>query len=409
MFERSSECRSCGSADLAEFLSLGELPLTAAFLCEDQLGEPEPLFPLTVAFCRECTLVQVLETLSPEVIFGRDYPYYSSYSEALLDHSRKHALDLIRERSLGTDSLVVELASNDGYLLRYFVEQSIPVLGIDPAEGPVKAAEAAGVPTMHAYFGEALAARLASEGCQADVVIAKNVLAHVPDLNGFVAGIALLLKPGGVAVIEAPYVRDLVDACEFDTIYHEHICYFSVTALHTLFERHGLHLEKVEHFPLHGGTLRLQVGRSRQPDASVDHYLECERGAGLTAFGYYDGFADRVKQVRASLLDLVQELKSSGKSIASYGAAAKGCVLLNYAGIGPNLVDFVVDRNLHKQGLYLPGARIPVRAPQALLDEQPDYTLLLAWNFRDEILAQQEEYRRRGGKFIIPIPSLEVV
>jgi SAM-dependent methyltransferase len=385
------------------------MPLTAAFLREEQLNEMEPRFPLNVAFCQECTLVQILETLSPEVIFCRDYPYYSSFSEALLEHSRKHVLDLVESRSLGTESMVVELASNDGYLLRNFVERGIPVLGIDPAEGPAKAAEDAGVPTMRAFFGSDLAMRLAADGKRADVVIAKNVLAHVPDLNGFVEGINFLLKPEGVAVIEAPYVRSLVDSCEFDTIYHEHICYFSVTALDILFRRHGLHLNKVEHFPLHGGTLRLQIGHSRQPDDSVKRYLESERAAGLTGFGYYSGFADRVRQVRDDLVKLLREMKSSGKSVAAYGAAAKGCVLLNFAGAGRDLVSFVVDRNVHKQGMYMPGVHIPVRAPEALLHDQPDYALLLAWNFKDEILQQQDEYRRRGGKFIIPIPALEVV
>jgi SAM-dependent methyltransferase len=409
MFECRSECRSCGSPALSRFLSLGEMPLTAAFLQESQLEDAEPKFPLNVVLCGNCSLVQIRETLSPEAIFCRDYPYYSSFSDTLLEHSRRHAFGLIESRALGAESLVVELASNDGYLLRNFVERRVPVLGIDPAEGPALAAERDGVPTMQAFFGAVLAMRLASEGKSADVIIANNVLAHVPDLNGFVEGIGLLLKPHGVAVIEVPYVRDLVDSCEFDTIYHEHICYFSVTALDKLFARHELHLNRVEHFPLHGGTLRLQVGHLPEGDGSVQSYLESESAAGLTEFAYFRGFADRAYRVRDDLLHLLKDLNSAGKSVAAYGAAAKGCVLLNFAGVGADLVSFVVDRNPHKQGMYMPGVKIPVRAPEALLAEMPDYAVLLAWNFRDEIIGQQAEYRRRGGKFIIPIPSLEIV
>jgi SAM-dependent methyltransferase len=409
MFQSQSECRSCGSTALKPFLSLGELPLTAAFVREDQLGETELRFPLTVAFCEGCSLVQTMETISPEVIFGRDYPYYSSFSDALLLHSRENALSLIESRRLGAGSLVVELASNDGYLLRNFVEHGVPVLGIDPAEGPAKAAEEAGIRTLREFFGEEMARRLREEGKAADVIIANNVLAHVPDLNGFVEGISILLKDDGVAVIEAPYVRNLVESCEFDTIYHEHLCYFSVTALSRLFEGHGLHLNRVEHLPIHGGSLRLHAGQRRQPDASVQEYLDGELAAGMTDFGYYRHFAERVHGVRDGLLRLLGEAKSADKRVAAYGAAAKGCVLLNFAGVGAEQIDFVADRNVHKQGMYMPGVRIPVMAPEALLSEMPDYVLLLAWNFKDEIIRQQDEYKRRGGQFIVPIPSPEVL
>jgi SAM-dependent methyltransferase len=391
------------------FLSLGEMPLTAAFVREDQLGEPEARYPLTVAFCPDCALVQTLQTVSPEIIFGRDYPYYSSFSDALLMHSRENALSLIESRGLSSDSLVVELASNDGYLLHNFVEMGVPVLGIDPADGPAQAAEAAGVPTLREFFGVDLAERLRAEGKTADVIIANNVLAHVPDLNGFVEGIRILLAENGLAVIEAPYLRDLVESCEFDTIYHEHLCYFSVTALNALFSRHGLHLNHVQHLSLHGGSLRLFVGHHDEADASVAEYLENEKAAGMADFDYYRDFATSVNGVRDGLLELLDEARSADKRVAAYGAAAKGCVLLNFAGVGSDRIDFVADRNVHKQGMYMPGVRIPVRAPEALLDEMPDYVLLLAWNFKDEIMCQQSEYVRRGGKFIVPIPTPEVV
>jgi hypothetical protein len=409
MFETLTACRSCGSSSLKPFLSLGEMPLTAAFVREDQLTHNEPRYPLTVAFCEQCALVQTMETVSPEIIFGKDYPYYSSFSDALLQHSREHALTLIDSRGLDANSLVVELASNDGYLLRNFVENGVPALGIDPADGPASAAEKAGVPTLCEFFGTGLAQRLRDEGKAADVIIANNVLAHVPDLNGFVEGIRILLADDGIAVIESPYVRDLVESCEFDTIYHEHLCYFSVTALDALFHRHGLYLNNVQHLDIHGGSLRLTIGAHDAPEPAVSDYLRDERAAGMTEFAYYRDFADRVNGVRDGLLELLDEARDGDKRVAAYGAAAKGCVLLNFAGVGADRIDFVADRNVHKQGMYMPGVHIPVRAPEDLLSEMPDYVLLLAWNFKDEIMLQQGEYARRGGKFIVPIPNPEVV
>jgi SAM-dependent methyltransferase len=305
--------------------------------------------------------------------------------------------------------LVVELASNDGYMLRNFADRRIPVLGIDPAPGPAEAARAAGLPTLEVFFGEDVARGLRSEGTRADVVIANNVLAHVPDLNGFVEGIRIVLKDDGVAVIEAPYVKDLIDRCEFDTIYHEHLCYYSVSALVPLFSRHGLTLQRVEHHPIHGGSLRLFAGTGGESEDSVRAYLEEERRAGLTEARYYRDFAARVRAIQSDLLAKVTELKETGNRVAGYGAAAKGTILLNSTGLGSDLIDFVVDRNVHKQGRYVPGVRIPIDGPERLLADMPDYVLLLAWNFTDEILAQQEEYRRRGGRFLIPVPEPVVV
>jgi SAM-dependent methyltransferase len=278
------------------------------------------------------------------------------------------------------------------------------VLGIDPAPGPVAAARAKGIDTLQSFFGRDLAQELASAGRRADVIHANNVLAHVADTNGFVAGISLLLKDSGVAVIEVPYVKDLIDHGEFDTIYHEHLCYFSVSALCPLFRRHGLHLVRVEPLAIHGGSLRLFVERTDRPEESVLRYLESERRLGLDRLEYYADFSSRVNAIRTELATLLQDLKRRNARIVGYGAAAKGTIMLNYVGIGQETLDFVADRNIHKQGRYIPGVRLPIDSPERVLAEQPDYVLILPWNFKDEIMAQQAEYRRRGGRFIVPVP-----
>jgi SAM-dependent methyltransferase len=406
MADTQTTCRSCGGASVRPFLSLGKTPLADALLTEESLNQPELRFPLDVAFCEECSLVQILEEVPPEQLFVENYLYFSSFSEHLLKHSGDHAAGLIRSRNLGPGSLVVEVASNDGYLLRNFRDAGIPVLGIDPAPDQAAAAREAGIPTLEEFFGTDMAWRLRGEGRRADVIVANNVMAHVPDLNGFVEGIRVLLADDGIATIENPYVRDLVDGCEFDTIYHEHFCYFSCTAVDHLMRRHGLYLNHVEHFPdLHGGTLRWYVGPKEVVSDGVRTYLADERARGLTEFSYYAGFADRVDGIKRDLLALLQRLKSEGATIAAYGAAAKGSTLVNSVGIGTELVDFVVDRNVHKQGRYMPGTHLPIRDPSVLLDEQPDYLLLLAWNFEKEIREQQAEYLRRGGRFVIPVPT----
>jgi len=405
----SSTCRSCGHAGLEPVLDLGRTPLADRLLTATQLAETEPVYPLQVAFCPHCSLLQILETVPPEVLFCEDYPYYSSFSDALLRHSRENVLDLIARRDLGPRSLAVELASNDGYLLRNYVEAGIPVLGIDPAEGPAREAEKIGVRTLNTFFTAELATRLAADGRQADVIHGNNVLAHVADTNGFVGGIATLLAGSGVAVIEVPYVKDLIDHREFDTIYHEHLCYFSVTALDHLFRRHGLYLNEVKRLPIHGGSLRLYVEKVERVGDSVKELLALEAAERVDRIDFYRDFAQRVEGLKTELLALLRGLKAQGRSVAAYGAAAKGATLVNYVGIGTDLVDFVVDRNVHKQGRYMPGQHIPIFGPERLLTAQPDYVLLLAWNFAAEIMEQQAEYARRGGRFVVPVPEPKVV
>ena len=388
------------------------MPLANRLLKADELSKPEPRFPLDLAFCPRCYLVQLTETVPPDVLF-REYVYFSSYSDTMVDHVRELVGRLVEERRLGPEHLVVEVASNDGYLLQFYRARRIGILGIEPAVNVARVAEQErGIPTIAEFFGAALAEKLAGAGRRASILHAHNVLAHVPDLNDFVRGIKRILAPDGLAVIEVPYLRDLYERSAFDTIYHEHVCYFSLSALDQLLARHDLSLRDVERVPIHGGSLRLFVGHrddTAGPAERVAALLAEEASWGIARTDVYRQLDHLARSVRTSLQGLVRRLKAERRSLAAYGAAAKGSTLLNYVGIGLETLDFVADRSPHKQGLYLPGVHVPIVGAERLVKNRPQYTLLLAWNLADEVLAQQAEYRRLGGRFILPVPEPVVV
>ncbi|MHA1797992.1 MAG: methyltransferase domain-containing protein [Candidatus Helarchaeota archaeon] len=404
-------CRSCGNKELKKIISFGDMPLANSLVKAEKINEIEKKFPLELVFCPKCSLIQINETIEPEILFG-EYLYFSSYSETMLRHSKALVEKIIKQRQLTNKNLIIEIASNDGYLLQYFKPFHIPVLGIEPAKNIAKVAEEKGIPTLCAFFNTETATKLRNENKLADVIIGNNVLAHVANLNDFVEGVKILLKEDGIGIFEFPYVKEMIDKNEFDTIYHEHLCYYSLSSVSNLFKQHDMIIVDIERTDIHGGSLRIYVMLKRDDNKvspKVEHLLKEELENGLNKIEYYQNFAEKVKILGKDLKNLLIKLKTEGNSIAAYGAAAKGCILLNYFKIGNDLIDFVVDKNPHKQGLYMPGYHIPILKTEKIIENKPDYLLILAWNFANEIIKQQEKYRKRGGKFIIPIPEIKVI
>jgi SAM-dependent methyltransferase len=403
-------CRCCGQVLPEPFLDLGTTPLANAYPQPGSDPAAEERYPLAVAFCPRCHLVQLADHVAPEKLFS-EYLYFSSYSDSFLAHSRVMAEELSERFALGASSLVVEVASNDGYLLQYFQQRGIPVLGVEPARNIAAVANERGIPTLVRFFGPDMVDEIRATHGRADVVIGNNVLAHVPGINGFLAAVTSCLKPTGAAVFEFPYLQELLDNTEFDTIYHEHVFYYSLLAIDTLARRAGLELFDVTRQAVHGGTLRifLQHAGARPVGEAVTRMLQDERANGLADAANYARFGLKVGNLKERLLAMLHEYRAAGKRVAAYGAPAKGNTLLNYCGIGTDLIEFTVDRSPHKQGLLLPGSRIPILAPQALLERQPDYSVILPWNLAAEIVDQQREYLRRGGRFIVPVPEPRVL
>lgn len=398
--------RISGKTGLLPVLDLGMMPNANSLVATEDLWRRELRWPLELAFSPETGLSQIVTNVSRDILFNADYPYFSSMSETFLEHARVHCEALTERYGLGPQSLVVELASNDGYLLKNFVAAGIPVLGVDPAPKQVQTANDIGVRSICAFFGEEIGRKLAAEGEKADVVLANNVLAHVTDQNDFVAGIAAILKDDGVVVVESPYVRHLIDRLEFDTIYHEHFCYFSCTSTQNLFARHGLYLNDVEEIPVHGGSIRLSFGKVHAPSARVTEMQKEEERIGLTDYAYYADFGARVRALRSQVRAAITDLKLAGKRIAAYGAAAKGAIALNYFGLDDSVIDYVTDLSPHKQGLHMPGLRIPIRSPDVLAEDQPDVVIILTWNFAEEIMRQQQAYMDAGGTFMTLAPDI---
>ena len=408
IYQTKARCRSCNNNDLIKLIDFGTTPLSDKLLKQKPANNEEIKVPLTLMCCQNCSLVQIKEEVNPRILFQDNYPYYSSVSQRLMMHFKKSAEEIILTRKLNKNSFVFEAASNDGYMLQHFVNRNINTLGIDPASGPASVAWQKGIPTIIDFFGNEIAKKIVKKHGKADVFLANNVLAHVPDLNGFVAGIHTLLKNNGVAVIEAPYLLDLVDNCEFDTIYHQHLCYFSVTALQSLFNRHNLYLNNIKHLSIHGGTLRMYIEPVKNINPVVRQYMEKEKQLKIDSVEFYSEFIKRINALKYDLLSILASLKSLGKSIAGFGAAAKANTLMSYFGIGANYLEYIIDSSKFKQGLYFSGNHLPIVSPNRLLEDMPDYVLILAWNFAEEIIKQNKTYLDKGGSFIVPIPKVKI-
>lgn len=407
-----ASCRFCGEALKHTFVDLGMSPLCQTQIGPAELDQGENFYPLHVHVCNRCWLVQLREYVAPEVIFSRNYPYFSSYSDSWVEHARIYVEHMVRDFGLTGDSFVVELASNDGYLLQHVKAAGIRCLGVEPTASTAAAALARGIPTLQEFFGLERARQIAAESGQADVVAGNNVLAHVPDLNDFVAGIAALLKPRGVGTFEFPHLMQLMEHNQFDTIYHEHFSYFSFTTISAVFARHGLEVFDVHELPTHGGSIRVYVQPAhsgRWPTTTrVGELKTREAAAGLTSLAPYQQFQARVHATKRELLSFLIKARNEGKRVAGYGAPGKGNTLLNYCGIGTDFMEFTVDRSPAKQGTWTPGSRIPILAPEEIFKRRPDYVLILPWNLRDEIVAKMSVVRDWGGRFVVPIPRVEI-
>lgn len=405
-------CRFCGTPLKHTFVDLGVSPLSNSYLTPEQLSRMEPFYPLHAYVCHRCFLVQLEEFESPQNIFN-DYAYFSSYSASWLRHAESYTEQMIERLHLNGESRVIEIASNDGYLLQYFVARGVPSLGIEPAANVAVAAREKGVETITEFFGRELAGRLSSEGRHADLLLGNNVLAHVPALNDFVAGLKILLRAGGVITMEFPHLLKLMQGNQFDTIYHEHFSYFSFLTVEEVFARHGLVLFDVEELETHGGSLRIYARHAEDEGKGVTRRVqelkERELSVGTRRLESYLGFSSQVEETKRSLLSFLIEAKREGKRIAAYGAPAKGNTLLNYCGIRTDFLDYAVDASPHKQGRFLPGTRIPIHHPDKLKETRPDYVLILPWNLREEIMAQSSYARQWGARFVVPIPQVEII
>ncbi len=409
----SPNCRFCRTPLQHTFCDLGMSPISNSYLRQEQLQHMEPFYPLHAQVCSACYLVQLQECESPDHIFNDEYAYFSSYSQSWLDHAKRYTEKMIQRFNLDTSSQVVEIASNDGYLLQYFVEAGLPVLGVEPSANVAQVAQDKGISSLVKFFGVKTAQELVADEKQADLLLGNNVLAHVPDLNDFVAGLNIALKPHGVITMEFPHLLRQIQNNQFDTIYHEHFSYLSLISVEKVFAHHGLDLFDVEELPTHGGSLRIYAkhteDQTKEISNTVDSIRELEVSMGLKRMETYEAFYADVVETKVKLLEFLIQAKQTGKRVAGYGAPAKGNTLLNYCGVGPEFIDFTVDLSPHKQGKYLPGTHIPIHAPDQIMQEKPDYVLILPWNLKDEIMEQMASIRQWGGKFVIPIPQVEVL
>ncbi|MBE7497017.1 MAG: methyltransferase domain-containing protein [Verrucomicrobiaceae bacterium] len=402
-------CRSCGSTRSLPVIDLGLQPLANNLLRPEDLGKPEPRFPLAVFVCADCWLMQITDTVPPVDLFS-DYIYFSSFSDAMLKHAKVAVEKHVTEKKLGKDSFVIEIASNDGYLLKNFVQAGVPCLGFEPAANIAEVARENGVETHCEFFGKETASALRNQKGRADLILGNNVFAHAPDTNDFVGGVAELLKPDGWVVFEFPYGVEMIEKVEFDTIYHEHVYYFTLTPLIPLFARHGMDIFHVERLPIHGGSLRLYACQkgAEAVRPTVKETLDTEQNLGVTGAAYYQRFSDQAAKVRSDLIAFLAEQKQAGKRVAAYGASAKGSTLLNFIGEAASSLEFIADRSTYKQGRLSPGLHIPIVSAAELAVRAPDFAVLLVWNFAEEVMSQQSAYRQDGGRFVIPLPELTI-